>query len=279
MSTGGRKTYHIGCQSWQYEDWITEVGGETIFYPSGTRPADMLSLYSQIFDTIEVDSTAYGTPALSTIKGWLSETPDDFLFSLKVPRAITHEFSLGPAAYDQFDEFVDAARSFGTKLGVILIQLPAAFDATRENGQNVRNFLSRLPNDLRFGIEFRNAGWLVEWTFDELNDHGVALALVAGKWIEGETMFAAFEKTSADFAYLRFMGVRDLPKFDRVYRDRSAELRLWAKQIRKLEAREVFIYMDNYFEGHAPATANKVKKLLRVAASDASELEVQGSLF
>ena len=61
------KTFHIGCQSWQYDDWITEAGGETIFYPRGTRPADMLSLYSEAFDTIEVDSTAYGTPAISTL--------------------------------------------------------------------------------------------------------------------------------------------------------------------------------------------------------------------
>ena len=86
-----QKVYRIGCQSWQYDDWVTMAGGETIFYPRGTRAADMLTLYSQIFDTIEVDSTAYGTPAVSTIEGWLSATPDDFLFSLKVPRAITHE--------------------------------------------------------------------------------------------------------------------------------------------------------------------------------------------
>ena len=277
--TGEQKVYRIGCQSWQYEDWVTIAGGETIFYPRGTRTGEMLSLYSQIFNTIEVDSTAYGTPALSTIEGWLSATPADFSFSLKVPRAITHEFSLAAGSYYLFDEFVDAARIFGPKLGAILIQLPAAFEPTTENGQNVRGFLARLPDDIPFGIEFRHPGWFVEWTFEELEARGVSPALVAGKWIPEETMFGAFTKVSTPFAYLRFMGLRDLPKFDRIYRERTDELQRWTSRIKELAAGEVFIYVDNYFEGHAPATANKLKALLNVAAVNPAQLESQASLF
>ena len=273
------RTYHIGCQSWQYDDWVTQAGGESIFYPRGTKTPDMLSLYAEVFDTIEVDSTAYGTPQLSTIEGWLTPTPETFLFSLKVPRAVTHEFSLGPAAYRPFDEFVDAARVFGSKLGLVLIQLPATFESTKENGNSVRTFLDRLPEDVRFGIEFRHPGWFVEWTFDELNERNVALALVAGKWVPEEVMFAAFEKVKTPFAYLRCMGIRDLEKFDRVYRDRTDELARWAERMRKLHAKEVFVYIDNYFEGHAPATANKLKSLLKLPAADPADLDRQASLF
>lgn len=274
-----KNPYRIGCQSWQYDDWVTPAAGEPIFYPTGTRAGDMLSLYSQIFDTIEVDSTAYGTPALSTIEGWLAATPDDFLFSLKVPRAVTHEFSLAPAGYDLFHEFADAARSFGSKLGVVLVQLPATFEPTRENGQNLREFLSRLPPDIRIAVEFRHPGWFVEWTFGELNAHRTALAFVAGKWIDEESMFAAFQKVPMSFAYLRLMGVRDLPRFDRVYRDRTGELERWASHINTLATDETFIYVDNYFEGHAPATANRLKALLNVPSVSAAELESQPSLF
>lgn len=271
--------YRIGCQSWQYDDWTTPVGGGHIFYPSGTRPPDMLALYSQVFDTIEVDSTAYGTPALSTIAGWKSETPDGFLFSLKVPRAITHQFSLAPASYPLFDEFVGAARTFEHKLGVILIQLPAVFEPTKENGKDLRSFLARLPKDVRFGIEFRHPSWLVDQTFEELNERGVPLALVAGKWIPEEMMFEAFERVPGGYAYFRFMGVRDLPRFDRVYRDRTAELERWARHIEKLSVRDLFVYVDNYFEGHAPATANKIKQLLNAGPVDPKALEIQPSLF
>ncbi|HKP69711.1 MAG TPA: DUF72 domain-containing protein [Pyrinomonadaceae bacterium] len=278
-STTAKKRYHIGCQSWQYDEWITQIGGETIFYPSGTKPAEMLELYSGVFNTIEVDSTAYGTPAVSTLEGWISSTPNEFLFSLKTPRAITHEYSLGRVSFPVMDEFVQAVATMRDRLGVILIQFPAAFEATRENGVHLRNFISRLPRDVRFAVEFRHPSWFVGWTFEELNENGVALALVAGKWVAEEVMFAAFEKTNVPFAYVRLMGIRDLPSFDRVQRDRSDEISRWADRIRELRATDVFIYVDNYFEGHAPATANKMKRFLNVEVVDPSGLETQASLF
>ena len=61
--------FHIGCQSWGYDDWITKPDGPAVFYPAGTRSTEMLELYSRIFTTIEVDSTAYGPPTQSTIEG------------------------------------------------------------------------------------------------------------------------------------------------------------------------------------------------------------------
>jgi uncharacterized protein YecE (DUF72 family) len=273
------KNFHIGCQSWQYEDWISKPGSDPIFYPRGTRLSDMLALYSEVFDTIEVDSTAYGTPAVSTLEGWVTDTPDDFVFSLKVPRIITHEMSVGPQSFPLIDEFVDAARHLGRKLGVILIQFPAVFESNKDNGVALRNFVSRLPRDIRFGVEFRNPGWFVDWTFDELNEHGIALALVAGKWIPEDLMFAAFAKTTTPFAYVRLMGVRDLPRFDRIYRDRMPEIESWASNIESLIATEVFIYVDNYFEGHAPLTANRMKRALGIQATDPQELDPQASLF
>jgi uncharacterized protein YecE (DUF72 family) len=273
------KTFHVGCQSWQYDDWVTEVGGETIFYPRGTRPADMLGTYAEAFDTIEVDSTAYGTPAVSTLDGWSEATPDRFLFSLKVPSVITHEFELGPATYALIDEFVDAARALRSKLGVILIQFPASFESTKENGARLRSFIARLPGDLRFAAEFRHPGWFIEWTFDELNERGIALALVLGKWIDENVMCAAFAKMKTHFAYIRLMGVRDLPKFDRISRDRLDEINRWAGMMKTLEAKEVFGYVDNYFEGHGPATANRLKSALGVPTIDPRSLEKQASLF
>ncbi|MEO8573121.1 MAG: DUF72 domain-containing protein [Pyrinomonadaceae bacterium] len=234
---GEKKTFHIGCQSWQYEDWISKPGDDPVFYPRGTRQADMLSHYSQIFDTIEVDSTAYGTPAISTLEGWFEATPDDFLFSLKVPRAITHEFSLTPQSYPAIDEFTAAARALGPKLGTILIQLPASFESTKDNGTALRSFVSQLPDDIRFAVEFRHPGWFVDWTFDELNEHGIALALVAGKWVPEAVVLAAFKKTNVPFAYLRMMGLRDLDKFDRVYRDRTEEIERWTSNTGSLKAK------------------------------------------
>ena len=269
----------VGCQSWGYDDWITKPGGEPVFYPRGTKSSEMLEFYSTAFDTIEVDSTAYGPPTISTITGWYEKSTPEFKFSLKVPRLITHELSLGPASYQAFDEFVERAEMLREKLAAILIQLPAVFESTKENAQAVRAFVERLPSHLRFALEFRHPGWFIDWTFEELEKNNVALALVEGKWVDRGLMFQAVPKQHVKLAYVRFMGIRDLQVFDRVQRPQDEVLELWAQQIAGLKADEVWIYTDNYLEGFAPATANKIKAFLDLPVTEPAALEEQPSLF
>src|SRR5918998_2567989 len=89
----------VGCQGWNYDDWVTPPAGQSpVFYPRGTRAADMLALYARAFETVEVDSTFYAVPAASTVDAWHKRTPHGFTFSLKLPQAITHEFALRAAA-------------------------------------------------------------------------------------------------------------------------------------------------------------------------------------
>lgn len=271
--------FHIGCQSWGYDDWITEPGGETIFYPAGTRSPEMLGLYSRVFSTIEVDSTAYGPPSASTIESWYAKTPPGFLFSLKVPRRITHDMPLHPAVYQEMDDFIDAARGLGEKLGSILIQFPASFESNKENARSLRAFLARLPGDVCFAVEFRNAGWFVDWTYEELASHSIALALVEGKWVDREVMFAAVPKLTPKLAYVRFMGVRDLISFTHIQRPQDVVLEFWCGHLADITAADMFIYADNYFEGFAPETANKIKRLLRQTPVSPAMLEQQPSLF
>ena len=239
----------------------------------------MLAFYSRVFETIEVDSTAYGIPQSSTIEGWYAKTPENFTFSLKVPSEITHEISLRPPAVPLMERFVEVAAGLREKLGMILIQLPASFESNRENGQSLRHFLSSLPRDARFAVEFREPGWFVDWTYEELERNNVALALVEGKWIDREVIFDASERLNSKLAYIRMMGERDLEKFDRIYRDRTDVIGSWVPRIESLRAEEIFIYADNYFEGHGPATANKIKTALGVPALEPADTEDQPSLF
>ena len=55
------------------------------------RPKDFLRHYASQFQTVEIDSTFYGTPAASTVTSWNEKTPRDFIFAVKVPQVITHE--------------------------------------------------------------------------------------------------------------------------------------------------------------------------------------------
>ena len=55
------------------------------------KSRDFLSYYATQFATVEVDSTLYRCPSPNTVKNWAVRTPEDFIFSVKVPQVITHE--------------------------------------------------------------------------------------------------------------------------------------------------------------------------------------------
>lgn len=273
----------IGCQGWNYDDWTTRAGGASVFYPTNTRAAGMLEAYARAFETIEVDSTFYAVPALSTVESWAKRTPPGFTFSLKLPQEITHTFALRVAdSAPVLAEFCERARALREKLAVILIQLPPQFDFTPENARALHSFVLGLPRDLRFSIEFRAPAWLHNpRLISFLVEHNVAPALVEGEWIARETVWKAVSETEIDFAYARWMGARDLARFDAIQRPQDENLRLWSEMIEKLLARKqtVFAYFSNFYEGHAPASANKLKRFLNQKIVQPDELEDQPSLF
>jgi uncharacterized protein YecE (DUF72 family) len=269
----------IGCQGWNYDDWTTKADGATVFYPRGTRSNEMLEKYASIFNTVEVDSTFYATPTGSTIENWYKRTPADFTFSLKLPQEITHEYSLREPSFPLLEEFCERVSLLKEKLGVILIQLPPNFEASKENAQALRDFLAELPKKIRFAVEFRNREWLIDWTFEELRKNRVALCLVEGNWIPREMTFEAIRKPTADFAYVRFMGERDLLEFDKIQRHEDANLQMWKSEIERIKAKDIYIYFSNFYEGFAPASINKLKELFGQKTIEASSLENQKSLF
>jgi uncharacterized protein YecE (DUF72 family) len=269
----------IGCQGWNYTDWITKAGDETVFYPRGTKPNEMLALYAEIYDTVEVDSTFYAIPPAATIENWYKKTPENFTFSLKMPQEITHEHLLRESSFPIVTEFCERIRLLKEKLAIVLIQLPPHFEANKENAIALKNFLAWLPQDICFSIEFRQRDWLIDWTFEELKQNNVALCLVEGSWIPREMMFEAIEKLETNFAYIRFMGERDLVKFDKIYRGADVNLQIWKSEIEKIKAKNIYIYFSNFYEGHAPASAGKLKELLGQKTTDVKSLENQGSLF
>jgi uncharacterized protein YecE (DUF72 family) len=273
---------HIGCQGWNYEDWVTgPAADETVFYPRGTRPAGMLPIYTRAYETVEVDSTFYAVPSASTVDGWHKRTPPRFTFALKLPQQITHEFGLRKGSADLLAEFCDHARLLHDKLAAVLIQLPPQFEAVPENLRALETFLPRLPRDMPFTIEFRHASWITDETLNLLATHRVPVALVEGEWIARRTLFRTVEHVAADFAYIRFMGARDLTRFDIIQRLQDDNLQLWSEAITRLSARvpRVYAYFSNYYEGHAPTSANKLRRLLHQPIVSPADFENQPSLF
>ena len=88
-----------------------------------------LERYATLFNAVEINSTFYRSHRPQTFERWRAATPEGFRFSVKAPKAITHEARLsncGPRLAQFFDEIAPLAE----KLGPILVQLPPslAFD-------------------------------------------------------------------------------------------------------------------------------------------------------
>lgn len=263
----------LGTQGWNYAGWVGSL------YPTSTRPADFLTMYARAFDTVEVDSTFYAVPASATVRGWAGRTPPEFVFSLKLPREITHERRL-VGAEDVLTEFTDRVRELGPKLGPLLVQLGPDFGP--DEFSTFVAFLPLLPTDLRFAIEFRQPGWIRHDVLALLRKHRVALALSDGQWISRDAVLELAARPTTDFLYLRWMGPnRDITDYSRVQIDRSAELTSWAEVLRSLASRAitVFGYFNNHFSGHSPASARELQRLLGQTPIEPEELDEQTSLF
>ncbi|HEX6573411.1 MAG TPA: DUF72 domain-containing protein [Gemmatimonadaceae bacterium] len=271
--TESKPRIHLGTQGWNYDAWVGP------FFPVNTRPADFLNVYSRAFSSVEVDSTFYGVPAPTTFQSWYDKTPDDFVFTLKLPQEVTHEQRLRDSLGIS-EQFYEAARELRQKLGPILVQLGPDFEPSELPA--LVDFVGRIPSDLRFAIEFRHRGWITEGVVALLRDRNVALTLVDGRWVPRRIMLALARRPTADFAYIRWMGPnRNLVDFSRVQVDRSREIDAWVEAITEMPSSvtDVFGFVANHFSGHSPATARELQYRLGQRPVDPATLGEQLSLF
>src|SRR5213593_880573 len=89
IGRGGTMQLYVGCSGWSYSAW------EGHFYPKGLASKGYLRYYSQVFDYVEIDSSFYNAPTPLMTERWAKMTPEDFLFTAKVPKSITHDSRLG----------------------------------------------------------------------------------------------------------------------------------------------------------------------------------------
>ncbi len=257
---------HLGTSA------FTAAGWEGSFYPEGMKPADFLSYYATKFDTVEVDSTFYRTPSAATVNGWERKTPKGFILAAKVPQTITHEKVLQDCDED-LKYFLETMDLMGDKLGPLLFQFgyfnKKAFKSGDEFLARLAPFLKKLPKGYRFALEIRNKQWLTAQFFDLLRTHRVAYALIDQAWMPlASEIFERFDPITADFSYIRLLGDRKSIEqktkvWDKVIVDRSKELRSWVDVCERTTRRGVstFVYVNNHFAGHAPATVESFRKL------------------
>jgi uncharacterized protein YecE (DUF72 family) len=269
---------------------FTAAGWPGVFYPPGMKPADYLNYYATRFDTVEVDSTFYRSPPLTTVQGWYSKTPPGFVFAAKVPQVITHEKMLADCELEMTG-FLKVMDALHEKLGPLLFQFgyfnKAAFAGVNEFLARLVPFLKKLPKDHKFAVEIRNKSWLVPEFIAALRERGVALALIDQSWMPRPAQwFENFDPITADFTYARWLGDRkEIEKqtkvWDKIIVDRKAELSEWADILGNVYKRKVqiYTYANNHYAGFGPATVEMFRDLWRKQVKEEPKTEQSETLF
>lgn len=243
-------SWYFGTMGFSYRDW------QGVFYPVGIKSRNYLQEYSKSFKSVEVDSTFYGTPKPEVVQRWAMNTPDHFVFCLKMPRIITHELGLVRSTY-YVQEFIDRVLLLGEKLAVILIQLPPKF--TSSMLRNFTSFIEDLPSDIRFGVEFRHRSWYTSRIAEILKKCNVCWVATEYKKLPKEV------PVTSDFIYVRFIGGHGrFNRHNRVRIDVSENLKWWRKRIVEIapQIKSTYGYFNNDYSGFAPSTCNQFKSML-----------------
>jgi uncharacterized protein YecE (DUF72 family) len=99
--------------------WTLPVAVRPAFPAEGTH----LERYAARFSAVEINSSFYRPHRPATYARWAASVPPSFHFSVKLPKAITHDLRLRDAN-DALTSFLGQVRELSDRLGCLLVQLP-----------------------------------------------------------------------------------------------------------------------------------------------------------
>ena len=192
--------FFAGTSGFAYSAWKPD------FYPKNVASKNFLQYYATRLNAVEINYTFRQLPKASTLQNWVAQVegarsadaPRDsdrrFLFACKAHQRITHFNRLKESEFTEiFLKALEPLRD-ARRLGPVLFQLPPNL---KVDVPLLAEFLAKLPEDIRFAFEFRNASWLTDEVYGLLEKHRVALCLAESEALEIPKVI------TADFVYAR----------------------------------------------------------------------------
>jgi uncharacterized protein YecE (DUF72 family) len=251
----------VGTSGYSYDDWVGP------FYPPGTQNADYLSFYSKEFNFVELNFSYYKKPDAFMLERMVQKIPDNFLFTIKAHKSMTHEIS---------DDLIQEIASFkqgirplkeAQKLGAILLQFPYSFHYTPQNRKQLDNISTNLEG-YPLAMEFRNNEWVKDQVIEELKLRRICYVNV--DMPDMPKLLKPSDIVTSELSYIRFHGRNknmwwqgdNVSRYDYLYSD--DELNDWLTRIKNIldKAKMLLISFNNHSRGQAIQNARKMKELL-----------------
>jgi uncharacterized protein YecE (DUF72 family) len=199
------------------------------------------------------------------VKNWAKRTPDNFRFTAKFPKVITHDKQLVDVE-DDIDLFLNNMEPLQEKILALLIQLPPSLEIL-PGLEGLRNLVPFLDDRFRYAVEVRHHSWFQDLAYNFFADNNLCMV-----WSQLARIRTPPIVTS-DFLYVRFIGDRSIDEKDlgSIQKDRVFEMNKWAEEIKKVETekergvKEVSLAMiaaNNHYAGFGPGTANLFRKMV-----------------
>ncbi|WP_349970551.1 DUF72 domain-containing protein [Pseudomonas caspiana] len=300
----------IGISGWRYVPWRGD------FYPPGLTQKNELKFASRAVNSIEINGSFYALQTPERYAGWYADTPDDFVFSVKAPRFITHVRRLNEVENAIANFFASGIFQLKNKLGPILWQFPPSF---KFDADKFEHFLALLPHDMkqakhcasgcdekmhkpgyleipktgrvRHAVEIRHASFKVPEFITLLRKYNIALVIAdtAGKW-------PYIEDLTSDYVYLRLHGDKKLYASgysDKAIKHWQTRIDAWCNGSQpddaqlvsaangpKRKTRDIYCYFDNDIKVRAPYDARQLlERFNLVKGLEVSPGDLQGVEF
>ncbi|HHY69979.1 MAG TPA: DUF72 domain-containing protein [Bacillota bacterium] len=255
---------YVGTAGFSYSDW------REVFYPESVKPQDYLRFYSEHFPCVELNFTYYRQPSPENMRSMTFKVPDDFRFTVKAHKTMTHEIGSQKELEHEFETFKQGVWPMyeSGKLGCILFQFPWSFKPSNSNLEYVLSLKKRVPY-AQAVVEFRNALWANDQIYHSLEREGIGFCCVDEPDLKG--LFPRVSVVTSEIGYLRFHG-RNKEKwfnhkeawerYDYLYTD--DELQSWVPDIEKMAqtSKDMYVIFNNCHRGQAGLNAKRMQELL-----------------
>ncbi len=235
--------FKIGCSGFYNRHW------KGIFYPEKLPQGRWLNFYCEHFNSLELNVTFYRFPTTQMLQGWYKKSPEDFLFSIKAPKLITHFKKFMDCNREIEDFYAACETGLKHKLGCVLFQLPPAIHHSEEK---LKQVIESLKPGFRNVIEFRHKSWWKKSVYDELAKNDIIFCSISHPSLP-ETIVA-----NNSIAYIRLHGNQKM-----FYSGYSVKelMQLYQAILKKRKIKEAFVYFNNTAGTAGVLNATELKNL------------------